>query len=179
MFFSGHPLFPSPPPFPPSAIPYLFHPSAAFIPLLLIRLTLPLLPASTPCVTGGASGRWEKLLVGSFFPPSVLTCSPAGQHILSTSVGLAGQTEPFCPPQPFWSELQEWEPHLWRYWGWWGRQADIFSWITLSSGFLLCVFQVLSLQMTEKRRKGFKYKHMWHLSNVTVSIPDTWFMSAS
>lgn len=82
-----------------------------------------------------------------FFPPSVLTCSPAGQHILSTSVGLAGQTEPFCPPS-FWSELQKQEPHLWLYWGWWGRQADIFSWITLSSGFLLCVFQVFSLQMT-------------------------------
>lgn len=30
----------------------------------------------------------------------MLTCSPAGQHILSTSVGLAGQTEPFCPPPP-------------------------------------------------------------------------------
>lgn len=29
-----------------------------------------------------------------FFPPSVLTFSPAGQHILSTSVGLAGQAEP-------------------------------------------------------------------------------------
>lgn len=39
-----------------------------------------------------------------------------------------------------------------------------------------CVFQVLSLQMRvffSRRGKGFKYKHMWHLSNVTVSIPDT------
>lgn len=62
-----------------------------------------------------------------FFPP-MLTCSPAGQHILSTSVGLTGQTQPYCPPtHPLWSELQEWESHLWRYWGVVGKTGRHFQ----------------------------------------------------
>lgn len=51
-----------------------------------------------------------------------------------------GSNATILPPHPpplLWSELQEWESNLW---GWWGRQADIFSWITLSSGFLLLCF---------------------------------------
>lgn len=102
MFFSGHPLFSSPlffSPYHPIPFPSLcsLHSPSPHPPHSSSAPRLPP-PLPTPCVTGGALGRWEKLLVGSFFPPSVLTCSPAGQHILSTSVGLAGQTEPFCTP---------------------------------------------------------------------------------
>lgn len=56
------------------------------------------LPSSVPpCVDGGCEGVWDggKAACRTFFSPSMLTCSPAGQHILSTSVGLAGQAEPY------------------------------------------------------------------------------------
>lgn len=136
-----------------------------------------------------------------FFPPSVLTFSPAGQHILSTSVGLAGQAEPCLL---FYSPLSL-SPFLTcrggslRCAGFRGgarkrgkRDRQTFS---VESHFPavspLCVFQVLSLQKIfffffeeekkkkKRRGKGFEYKHMWRSSNVTVSIPDAWFTSAS
>lgn len=50
-------------------------------------------------------GQWEKLDVRLPHPPppslsfalsaSALTCSPAGEQILSTLLGLAGQAEPY------------------------------------------------------------------------------------
>lgn len=90
-----------------------------------------------------------KLHVGSFFSPplSALTCSPAGQHILSTSVGLAGQAEPclLSPPQlptskpphpqlslyPSLPPAQQADPIRWsgmpQMWLLVGRRSDIFT----------------------------------------------------
>lgn len=136
------------------------------------------------------AGMVGKLHVGSFFSPplSALTCSPAGQHILSTSVGLAGQAEPYLLsplptplpnlPTPNFLSIP---PSLrlnrlirsagvgcLRCGCWWGS-AQTFS---LESHFPVvssppsssCVFQVLSLQSVGggggKGGRGFKYKHM-------------------
>lgn len=123
IFFSGHPL--SPPSFSCHSIPFPISlqfsfpssPSASFS-LLLLHLHPPfLLPCMCKRRVEGVRDGGKAFACRKFFSPSVLTCSPAGQHILSTSVGLAGQAEPYLlSPSSFslplswfihWSELLE------------------------------------------------------------------------
>lgn len=154
IFFSGHPL--SPPSFSCHSIPFSISlqfsfpssPSASFS-LLLLHLHPPfLLPCMCKRRVEGVRDGGKAFACRKFFSPSVLTCSPAGQHILSTSVGLAGQAEPYLLSPPFllapsllvhtliWAAGVGW----WRRRRWGGSWVDIFSWITLSSGFPLPVF---------------------------------------
>lgn len=91
-------------------------------------------------------------------PPPMLTCSPAGQHILSNSVGLTGRTQPYCPPTALTLAL------IWAagvgvslvvVLGGGGEDRQAFS---VESHFPVvsssCVFQVLSLQMRVFFLKG-------------------------
>ena len=147
--FSGHPL--SPPSFSCHSIPFSISlqfsfpssPSASF---LLLHPPF-LLPCMCKRRVEGVRDGGKAFACRKFFSPSVLTCSPAGQHILSTSVGLAGQAEPYLlsPPLPSrslspgsYTDLSCWSRVVAAVVG--GSWVDIFSWITLSSGFPLPVF---------------------------------------
>lgn len=116
-FFSGHPL--SPPSFSCHSIPFSISlqfsfpssPSASFS-LLLLHLHPPfLLPCMCKRRVEGVRDGGKAFACRKFFSPSVLTCSPAGQHILSTSVGLAGQAEPYLLSPPSFSLPLSWFIH--------------------------------------------------------------------
>lgn len=152
--------------------------------LLPIRFTPSPLPLP-PCVTGEL---WDggKAACRKFFPPSALTCSPAGQHILSTSVGLAGQTQPYLlfslSLSVFLSPVNTLicSSGSLRCGGGGGRRqaGRHFQLNHTFQRFPPPVFFRCSYckRVWKKRGKGIKYKHMWHTSNVTVSIPDTWLV---
>lgn len=119
IFFSGHPL--SPPSFSCHSIPFSISlqfsfpssPSASFS-LLLLHLHLHppfLLPCMCKRRVEGVRDGGKAFACRKFFSPSVLTCSPAGQHILSTSVGLAGQAEPYLLSPPSFSLPLSWFIH--------------------------------------------------------------------
>ena len=177
--FSGHPL--SPPSFSCHSIPFSISlqfsfpssPSASF---LLLHPPF-LLPCMCKRRVEGVRDGGKAFACRKFFSPSVLTCSPAGQHILSTSVGLAGQAEPYLlsPPLP----SRSLSPGSYTDLSCWSRVVAAVVGGKLGRHFQLnhtfqrfppaCVFQVLFLSFL---RKSYKEEKVLNIN--ICGTPVTW-----